>query len=271
MKTLKTTPGKTSTFTVARFATLALVTTLLTPAALLAGSINYGNFSGATVEYLDVTEDSNTGDALPLYGAPTVQGDSLDFNPIGFSATASGENGVDQTDGQLFFMVEAKIGSRIDGIVIEEAGDTGLTGIGTDATATQVRSDVFIDVLEIDRIPVTSPINLTASLIYSPSDGDYLLGTDGGGGPFFDTQWTGSTTVTFSPDVLGVTGRVTKINVTMDNQLSAISEAGTSATIAKKDTDTTGLTVEVFEIPEPATALLLLAGCVALTGARRSR
>jgi hypothetical protein len=41
-----------------------------------AASINHGNFMGSTVTYVDVTEASAT-DAVPLYGMPSVFGDSL--------------------------------------------------------------------------------------------------------------------------------------------------------------------------------------------------
>ena len=34
--------------------------------------INHGSFTGVTVDYIDVTERSITGDAVPLFGAPSV-------------------------------------------------------------------------------------------------------------------------------------------------------------------------------------------------------
>src|SRR5262249_44594329 len=63
-----------------------------------AAPINYGNFNGTTVQYLQVTEDQTTENPLlqvPLYGSPTLTDDSLSFNPSGFGAQASGAAGND--------------------------------------------------------------------------------------------------------------------------------------------------------------------------------
>src|SRR5262245_6656687 len=61
-------------------------------------SINYGDFNGDNVKFLDVTESSD--DPLPLYGAPTVSGDSLSFSPQQFFAKSQfGVPVNDTTDG----------------------------------------------------------------------------------------------------------------------------------------------------------------------------
>ena len=67
---------------------------------------------GTHVTYVNVTEDSGADEPLPLFGAPTVTGNSIDFNPVGFDAGSSG-GGSDITDSNLVFMVIAKSGSRI--------------------------------------------------------------------------------------------------------------------------------------------------------------
>src|SRR5450755_951201 len=59
--------------------------------------ISLGDFMGNTVSYLNVQEDSNSGDPPGLFGPASVSADSLDFNPVGFSANTSGLD-VDQTD-----------------------------------------------------------------------------------------------------------------------------------------------------------------------------
>ena len=51
----------------------------------LGAAINYGSFMGTDVTYVDVTESSAT-DPVPLFGAPSVSGNSIDFNPVGFDA-----------------------------------------------------------------------------------------------------------------------------------------------------------------------------------------
>src|SRR5688500_6971597 len=66
--------------------------------------INYGSHMGTHVTYVNVTEDSGEDEPLPLFGAPTVTGNSIDFNPVGFDA-ASSDGGSDITDSNLVFMV----------------------------------------------------------------------------------------------------------------------------------------------------------------------
>ena len=93
-----------------------------------ATSINYGDFSGSSVMYLDVTEAANSpGDAPPLFGAPAIFGDTLDFNPTGFSAGAS-DGSTDLTDGQLTLGIMAQSGLVIDSLVVSESGDYSLLG-----------------------------------------------------------------------------------------------------------------------------------------------
>ncbi|MCA9240311.1 MAG: hypothetical protein KDA37_08935 [Planctomycetales bacterium] len=241
----------------------------IAPAAIL-----HGNFPGATVDYLDVSEDTNTGDALPLFGAPTVSGDALDFNPLGFSASASGENGVDQTDGQLLFTIMGKTGNGISNILLAEAGDVSLTGFGTDATFAAVTTNITIDILATDQGPVN--INYQTSISnFSPSGGSFGQLTDGGGGPLFSSNWSGAVLIELGP-ILTNNGHVgeiaTKVNVNLDNVLSALSERGTVATIAKKDFDASGFSVRIqTNVPEPATAVLALSGLLALTTGFRRR
>ncbi|TWU25812.1 hypothetical protein [Bythopirellula polymerisocia] len=242
----------------------------LIPAISQATPINYGDFDGTTVMYLDVTEDSVT-DNTPLFGAPTISGDALDFNPIGFGAFASGAGGNDMTDGQLFFMIQAKQGQGINTVLLSEAGDTGLAGFGTDATYTEVKGLVTVDILATNVGPVS--INHQASMSFSPSGGTYGLGTDGGGGPSYSTNWTGGVLLDIGAILVqnGITGQTaTKVNINLDNKLLALSQEGTSATIAKKDFDSSAVTIKVNDIPEPTTALLAMIGMLALTCRRQA-
>ena len=78
-----------------------------------AAAIDYGDYVGIDVKYLQVTEDSGT-DATPLFGTPNLAGNTLDFNPPSFNSSSSGAGGVDITDGTLTFMVEAKPNNLID-------------------------------------------------------------------------------------------------------------------------------------------------------------
>src|SRR3989304_1258041 len=124
---------------------------LATSGVLQAAPINYGNFMGNTVTYIDVTENSGTDpqhyppNAFPpdpnagLFGKPIVSGDSLDFTPLNFFAISDfSVPPFDPTDGHLTFMVAAKPGKAISNINIEEGGSLRLAGFGPDVTPVDV-------------------------------------------------------------------------------------------------------------------------------------
>lgn len=243
----------------------------LVPAtSTFAAAINYGNHVGTHVTYVDVTEASN--DPLPLFGPPTVTGNSIDFNPIGFAAT-SANGGSDLTEGNLSFMVVAKPGSGVEGIALAEAGDTTLAGnvaLGSMGTSSAVFASGVLDIHEVDNAPINH-ISVPFSLTFSPSGGTFFLGTDGGGGPFFNTQWTGSVSIPVSAILLANgfnAGQLaTKVSVNLDNTLAAVSETGTTAAIAKKDFG--GLTVRADIIPEPASLAVASVAMAALSLRKR--
>jgi hypothetical protein len=245
-------------------------------------SIYYGTFPGATVDFIDVEEDTNTGDTLPLFGAPNVVGDQMDFDPLGFGANSSGGGPPDQTDGNLQFMVMATApGTVLDNISFSEAGDTSLSnGLSNDDALTTVEGHVFIDILEIDGNPVGQTLNIDDYMVFTPSPnntpnpiGDYQISVDSVNGHTYSTNWSGSLFVDLTgfldDNNIGYEQGVTKISVNMDNILTAASLANSSAVIAKKDAD--GLVVTV-NIPEPASSLLACTGLalLALFGRRRA-
>lgn len=257
---------------------------------VLAAQINYGSHMGTHVTYVNVTEDSGSDEPLPLFGAPTVTGNSIDFNPTGFDAASSGV-GSDITDSNLVFMVTAKSGSRISSITLSEAGDTTLAGNvtpGSMGTASAVFASGVLDIHEVDFMGINH-ISVPFSLSFSPSGGTYFLGTDGGGGPIFHTPWTGSATLDIDailiangfiipPGPIDPEGGATKISIDMDNTLVAVSEVGTSSSIAKKDFG--GITIRSNvrlepgggpEIPEPTSVMLVGLGMMGLGIVRRYR
>ena len=244
-----------------------------------AAPINYGTFAGNTVTYVDVTEDSNSGDTLPLFGAPIVSGDSIDFNPVGFDANATGAAGNDITSSQLSFMVVAQdpFGSDfgITNINFSEAGDTTIAGVGSDLTMTSVTATVIININEVDGAGINT-VTVPAALTFTPSGGTYGLGTDGGGGPVFHTAWSGSLFVDLNAALIAnnvpFDVGATKISVDISNSLAATSENGTFAVIAKKDFGGVSVTVNMpdpGEIPEPGTLALLGLGVIGLLTGRR--
>lgn len=234
---------------------LAVVVALLFSQTAQA-AILYGDFAGNTVTYVGVTEDSNSGDPLPLFGPPTVGGDTLDFNPVGFSASASGAGGNDVTDGNLSFMVVAKPGYAINSMNLHEGGDTTLAGFGTDATFTSVTGTGVLNINEVDGVPIGA-LSIPFSMTFNPSGGTFGLATDFGGGPGGTLAWAGGVNLNVNgaltanniPFAVGAT----KISINLDNTLLALSQAGTFSLIAKKDFGSLSVTVNV---PEPATALL---------------
>jgi hypothetical protein len=235
------------------------------PNAATCAPINYGSHAGTSVSYVNVTEDTTTGDSQPLFGPPTVTGNSIDFNPVGFDAEASGAGGSDDTGGRLTFAVQANPGHALNSIQFSEAGDTTLSGVGTDATSTAVTADGTITINAVDGAAIT-PVTRPISLTFTPSGGTFGLATDGGGLPIFHTQWTGSLAVNL-PQILTNAGvpfafGATNVSVDLVNLVSARSQAGTDALINKHDFG--GLSITAI-IPEPASGVLLavgLAGCL---------
>lgn len=254
-------------FTFAIAALIALASFQFSQAA----PINYGDFMGTTVTYVGVSEDSNSGDTPPLFGPPTVSGDSLDFNPVGFSASASGAGGNDITDGNLQFMIVAKPGYAINSVNLNEAGDTSLAGFGTDATWTSVTGTGVLNINEVDGVGI-SAISVPISMTFAPSGGTYGLASDFGGGPGGTIAWSGgvllNVNAALTANQIPFVAGATKISINIDNTLTALSQAGTFALIAKKDFG--GLSVTV-NVPEPASvALCTLAAAILVTVRRRS-
>jgi hypothetical protein len=213
------------------------------PAAL----INYGTYSAPHFTFVNVTEDSTPAEPLPLFGPPISSGDSIDFNPVGFDALSTG-GGTDPTESNLTFALAAKSGSRIRRMLFSEAGDTTLGGNvapGSSGTASVVSASGTLRIHEVD-FQAINPISVPFSLSFSPSGGTFFLGTDGGGGPIFHTQWTGSITldveailiangITITPGLVDPDSGATRVSIDLDDTLEAASQQATSATIAKKD------------------------------------
>jgi hypothetical protein len=237
----------------------------------LSASINYGNFPGNTVTFIDVTESSD--DPLPLYGAPTVSGDSLTFSPQQFLAKSEFQvPPSDTTDGQLTFMVQADGGQAITEISFEEGGAlsvTGFTNIVTDNTRVDVSALGFATVTAIDGVavdPVAIPINLIFNFGVG-GNGTWRFVSEGSVNGFL---WEGDQVLDIKQELIdrgkSVQFGATKMNINLDNILFAQSEPLGSARIDKKLFLKIGTTVPV---PEPSSLVLAFFGLVALLVRRR--
>jgi hypothetical protein len=253
---------------------LSLGFLFVTPAN--AAVINYGDFNGATVSFLDVTEESTT-DPLPLYGAPTLVGDSLFFSPLQFDARSTNQAPpIDTTDGHLSFDIVAHGGQAITLIDFLESGAFEVDGFvccNTDDTSVRVNVVGNVTVLEIDGdsniVPLVIP--LTYSFVFdvggqnlATNQWRYLSeGPESG-------AWVGQDLVNI-PAALAAANRpftvgATRVNVNLDNILRAKSEPLGHAMIDKK------LFLEITTtVPEPASVALFGLAFLAAVGLVRRR
>ncbi len=243
-----------------RFSSLALFGfVLLIARGVDAAPIVHGTFPALTVDDLGVQEESAT-DPLQgsfpgpgLFGAPTVSGDVMDFNPQNFAASSTGLAS-DQTDSNLKFLVMAHANKSINVISFAEAGDTTLTGLAGEAQTT-VGAVITAEITELNIGGVLTPvsINLPQVVLGFAPQSSFLLSADGAG----TKGWTGNGVLNLLPY-----GVVTKVFVSLDNTLSAASLAGTSAFIQKKDADAVVITTVTGEIPEPSSVAIAMLAVV---------
>lgn len=202
---------------------------------------------GETVWFRAISEGSPTNDPLPLYGTPTISGNTLDFPTTGsFAATSEAGNGPDQTDGKLTFMVEAKEGHSLSGILFEEIGLTRLAVPFDGDAFTSIEAFAVIKINQVAGVDVNVP-STTRFFDFDPSD--VFQHSIDATGPVFSSDWLGSAGIRFRRPV-------TKATVTLNNILLAATtnDSGTAALIDKKEFVVRVPTDEL--IPEPTTLVL---------------
>jgi hypothetical protein len=236
-----------------RLTQLLAILVLSIPGLVNANTILYGNKIGVTMQFLGIQETSmSAGDTAPLFGAPILSGDSLIFNNMTFSSSASG-GASDITDGKLDTTIQSKNNPSyyIDKIRFQEFGDTTLAGTGTAATRSSAACSLFLQVVQLDSGPIWEPISLNMTM---SEGGQWTLPPQITG-----HLWNGVVDVNLTTILqgLGYSGHATEVLLTMDNTLTTSSEVGTSAFIAKK---AEGLRVTPMLVPEPGVVSLLLLG-----------
>ncbi len=231
--------------------------------------MNYGNLNGTTVMYLQVTE-SNT-DTVAYFGSPDITGDTLDFDPVNFKVQSSGAQGSQIKDGQLNFTVMSQANAAgITQMVIKEAGDFTISAIANQIGIASAATTVNFSVTHVNGAALPAPCSATGvrmpvtplgtGVNNVPFGGSYTSPGDVGTA----VPWSG--TLNFDVAALlascGVAGVATKVEVALDNTLTANSANGGSAFIAKKDFNGVSITV-----PEPTlvgSILSILAGSAML-------
>ena len=205
------------------------------PAAWLAeaDATFYWSNKDGSADYFDWTDGgSETG----LFGSPTiVGGNTFLFFPSNFRAESL--DGVSEIIyDKLEFNLAAHPGYAIKGIVIHELGDYGISGSGE----VSVSGTMFLT-------------NLSEWGVYT----DNLVSTPGSPITSGSGEWSAE---------VGVDGLDwTDLNVTLNNNLIALSGPGSAAFIEKK---VAGVAIEII-VPEPTTICILGLGGLMLFRKKR--
>ncbi len=218
--------------------------------------------NGTTVTWPAVSENSIT-NPVPLYGAPSAAGDTLRFRNLTFGANSTnGVPGVDFVDGQLNFIVQAKPGQFIQSLQWSEFGDYFVFDVPggpiANAFAKASSGGLLITVLEVNNNPVASPL-ITVPLTFNPFGGNFQAGLVPASG-----AWTGDAFA----NIAGLYGsnQITRISVSINNQLLASSDPGAVASISKK-----GVDIVINTIPEPSAAFIVVGAFAGALLRRRNR
>jgi hypothetical protein len=216
--------------------------------------MNYGDFMGNSVTYRNVTE-SNSEPNL-LFTAPTVVGDTLEFNPLNFFAEVDPGPGSDITDSEINTLVEAKPGFFIDNIQISEEGDFTLVGVPGAFGHAGVGAAFFFEILGVNGVLVgDGPIGF-ASMQFTtgggPNGGQYSLPGDAGTAPWIGSAFLDINAALAASPYAGQ--RATSVRLSFDNTLSAAADDNASAFIKKKEIG--GIIIRT-NIPEPSTLAMV--------------
>ena len=198
--------------------------------SVIADSVDYGDLQGQGLLFSQITEISSS-DNLPLYGAPSVAGNSLIFNNPNFSVNADA-NGQEFVDGRIAFSVTSTNGRLLTGITLNESGVFQLNGSNSEASINAIAFAVGGGVTypaEFENVSQSESVS----------------------------RWQNSLTIEFDQPL-------TSFSFDADNQLFALAGIDSSSFVDKQN-----ISLTVSSIPEPAaTTGLLFCGLLLL---RRKR
>ncbi len=223
---------------------IAVFMPTLSPAALM----NYGDFSGATVDFLDVTEDNL--EPILLYQVSGAVGDVLLIDPDQFGVQKDPGPGADFIDSELEMVIMAKPGQSVDQISFSEEGDYTIVGSGNVAATVAF----FWQITEVGGIPI-APVSGRGTADFSASN------------PITGGLWDIDFTVDLNDSLAnaGMSGTITKATFRFDNTLTTTAADENSIAFIKKK-QIGGVRVMV---PEPSGVAILLTGLLGLLGYRR--
>jgi hypothetical protein len=262
---------------------------LLSAAALVAlasvahADANYGNIVGPNIMYLNVQEkDTQFPGPNPaqLFGPPSLAGDNLVFNPLGFAGSAQNNDFLVQ-DGLLSIdqiMTNSPLGN-ISKLTINEGG--GFIVVGGANAAVARATLIAAPVLVAQLNGVNGPVNVTVTPTYAFNhvEAGPVTVVQGANSLQFTSNGgvaNGSWGITATYDIAAAVAaaglpngtRVTKLGtLALDNQLVRDTDPNSFSYIDKKF-----FNITVTAIPEPSTILLGLMGGVGLVlGSRKMR
>ena len=198
---------------------------------------------------------SYTNGAAAVYGSPSVEGDTLLFNPTAFSSRCSGSQGVDMIDGLMRVWIASS--ENIEKVTVNEGGAWFFFGPGTAATQAYVGAlGAELVITEVNGVAPTGGLSMIpGTMTFTPSSANVGSRTFKATEPVDSAGWQG--TMTFDDVDAALVGtpyqgqRVTGAMLVFDNVLATTSETGTVAFIDKK-------WVAITTTPEPEAFVILV-------------